>query len=520
MIFKIKSFFLIFLLSLVAVLMNYYYGSLGVLPIDTFAHFDTGYRIINGEIPFIDYWTISGPFIDFLQALYFSIFGVSWKSYLLNSSIINLILTIISFLFFKKIGIDNGCSFFYAICVAILANPSMGSPFPDHYSTFFSLFAIISFIYGLKTKKKIYWFLIPILFFIAFFSKQTPSAYIILAFILNILVYLYFRKDLYFLPSIILGSIVSITSLALFIWLFHVDLNQFLTQYFFYPRTIGAIRLNEWELSFNKAISTLKFLHIIFLPLVFIFLKNLFLKKNYTTENIFFINFSIILFTILLIIHQWLTLNFIFIFFLIPFLCAIIHSNIKEFKIARWVNIFLISFCLLVTIKYHLRFNEERKMLNLENIELSKYIEAEKLSPKLKGLKWVTKEYSNNLNDEIYKLQIFKDTLEKENKRIMFLSNYQFFSAILKKSLNSPNRWFGTTVARPLKNNPYYKDYLFFNSNILKKKKIEIIYIEKKLGNYHLDLFNEIMKDFPANCKQISNIQDLLIKYDISKCHG
>ena len=81
MIFKIKFFSLIFLLSLVAVSTNYYYGSLGVLPIDTFAYFDTGYRILNSEIPFVDYWTISGPFIDFLQAFYFSIFGVRIKGW-------------------------------------------------------------------------------------------------------------------------------------------------------------------------------------------------------------------------------------------------------------------------------------------------------------------------------------------------------------------------------------------------------------------------------------------------------
>ena len=102
----------------------------------------------------------------------------------------------------------------------------------------------------------------------------------------------------------------------------------------------------------------------------------------------------------------------------------------------------------------------------------------------------------------------------------MFISNYQFFSAIIKKSLNSPNRWFGTSVARPSKNNPYYRDYLVFNSNILEKKKIEVIYIDKKLGNYHLDLLNEMLKKFPNNCKNISIIQDLLIKYDISACYN
>ena len=50
---------------------NYYFGSLGVLPQDTFAYFDTGYRVLNGSVPFKDYWTVSGPFLDYLQAVLF-----------------------------------------------------------------------------------------------------------------------------------------------------------------------------------------------------------------------------------------------------------------------------------------------------------------------------------------------------------------------------------------------------------------------------------------------------------------
>ena len=520
MIFKIKFFSLIFLLSLVAVSTNYYYGSLGVLPIDTFAYFDTGYRILNSEIPFVDYWTISGPFIDFLQAFYFSIFGVSWKVYMLNSSILNLLLTLISFLFFKKIGINYVYSFFYAFCVAILANPSMGTPFPDHYSTFFSFFAVISFIYALETKNKFYWFLIPILFFIAFFSKQTPAAYIIFALIFNILIYLYFRKDFHFLPPMIFGSIVCIALLTLFIWWFEIDINQFLNQYFLYPKTIGASRINEWELSFNKAISTLKFLHIILLPLIFIFFKNLLLKKNYVNENIFFINLIIILFSILLVIHQWLTLNFIFIFFLIPILCAIIQSNIRELNITKWLNVFLILFCLLVTIKYHFRFNEERKMLDLENINLSNYLKAEEIHPKLEGLKWITRKHSSNQQMEFNKILTIKKILQNENKKIMFLSNYQFFSSILNKSLHSPNRWYGGSVAHPTELNPFYRDYLLFYNNIIIKNKIEVIYVDLNLGKYHLNLFNEIFKNFPADCVDFNKIEEVLYKFDLTSCYN
>ena len=70
---KIYKIFPVIFLSAIAILINYYYGSLGVLPINTFSYFDTGFRILNGEVPFVDYWTISGPFIDLLQAFYFSI---------------------------------------------------------------------------------------------------------------------------------------------------------------------------------------------------------------------------------------------------------------------------------------------------------------------------------------------------------------------------------------------------------------------------------------------------------------
>ena len=51
-----------------------YTGNRGVFPIDSFSHFDTGYRILNGEHPFKDYWIVSGPFVDYLQGLIFYIF--------------------------------------------------------------------------------------------------------------------------------------------------------------------------------------------------------------------------------------------------------------------------------------------------------------------------------------------------------------------------------------------------------------------------------------------------------------
>ena len=61
----------IFLLLLFSILINQHYGNLGVFPIDTFLHFDSGYRILKGDHPFKDYWTVTAPAVDYIQAFFF-----------------------------------------------------------------------------------------------------------------------------------------------------------------------------------------------------------------------------------------------------------------------------------------------------------------------------------------------------------------------------------------------------------------------------------------------------------------
>ena len=53
-----KKNILIFILFLLSLLINQYYGNKGVFPVDSFSHFDTGFRILLGEYPFKNYWTV------------------------------------------------------------------------------------------------------------------------------------------------------------------------------------------------------------------------------------------------------------------------------------------------------------------------------------------------------------------------------------------------------------------------------------------------------------------------------
>ena len=108
MILKIQSHknkFFIFILFFFSIAINQYYGNKGVFPMDSFHFFDSGFKVLNGEVPFIDYWLVKGPLLDYIQAIFFYFFGVSWQSYVLHASFINAILTISTFIVLKNYGL-------------------------------------------------------------------------------------------------------------------------------------------------------------------------------------------------------------------------------------------------------------------------------------------------------------------------------------------------------------------------------------------------------------------------------
>ena len=94
------SFFYIFFLILISFSVNQYYAFIGVLPVDSFSTFNAGYDILNGNLPFKDFWTIKGPVLDLIQAIFFKIFGISWFSYAAHASTFNSIFALATFFTF------------------------------------------------------------------------------------------------------------------------------------------------------------------------------------------------------------------------------------------------------------------------------------------------------------------------------------------------------------------------------------------------------------------------------------
>ncbi len=509
---------LILIIFIFSVFINHFSGYRGVFPMDSFSHYDISYRILLGDHPFKDYWAVSGPFIDYFQSIFFYLFGTSWNSYILHASVLNGVISITTFLLFKKIGLKTFYSFIYSICFSILAYPSSGTPFVDHHSIFLSMLAIYFFIFTLQKESYFIWILLPIILALAFLSKQVPAFYFLLI-IIFVSIYhfsLSSNKNVFIISLCFLGS--SVTTLIIFfsfLNLFSINISNFIDQYILYPQSIGMERYSNLEYDFKNTFSNFKFIHVVFLIYSFFLLKNFLIKKNFHKHVEFKIYLIIFFSFVVLIHHTLLTKNQIMIFFLIPLFSGLAHLYVdKELKLRKILSTFLIFLCLGATIKYHMRFNVDRKFHELQGVDISNNINAGILSKNFTNLKWVTPRASNaeQLTDEINYLKNMKILLKKDNSSKIIYTHYSFFSVILNNNVHSPSRWFPKDGSGfPIKDSKFFKKYEQLLIYIISKKDIKNVYILKDVSE---KMFTDYINN---NCyKKISDSKDYK-KFKINK---
>jgi len=467
---------LVFFLAILAFFINYYYGFIGIMPMDNTVLFNGGYRVLNGYSPFNDYWLVTGPLLDYLNAFFFKLFGISWSTFIIHSSTFNLILAVASYYFFKKMSLSDSFSFIYSLLISILFYPVVGTPFVDHHSTFFMILAFYGIILAIKTHNNNYFIYLPIVLCFSFLSKQTPAAYGIITitiFILAISTF-YKKKRAEILVKSTIGSLIALAFLIFFFSITKIDINEFFQQYIFYASSIGKLRINSYDFDILNEINKYKFISVflIFLVLVLINFK---IKKKLNLDD-FIIVLICVSFSIILVLHQIISLNQNFIFFLIPFLCGIFHSYYKKVFNLNYLLITAILICLFASGKYHIRFNEERKFNELENIDISKSIDAKIIDEKLNGLRWITHLKPNDPKKEINNLIEAMSVIKSEKNNKMLITEYQVISPILGIYDNSPNQWHHPSVSFPIRGNKYFKKYQEYFISRIKEKNIDTIF--------------------------------------------
>lgn len=498
---------------------NFQSANIGVLPIDTFAFFDTGYLVSKGAHPIKDFWATTGILVDYLQALYFYIFGVNWFAYVLHASSMNFLLSIFFFTIFYKNNLSIKLSLFYSLAISILFYPIVGTPFAYQHALLFSTMSFAMIYLILKKNNKFLWISLPLCMLTSFLCMQTPSAYVNVLIIIFLIYYFLKNKNYGNLKYFFLGSLISIFILIFYFYYSKVPIDNFLYQYILFPLSIGLDRLASSEgafvtlkskFSLKSVIFDFKLIYLVLLIFTFSVFSNLKSKKTKAEDKTILIFIVVTSFTLIIIFNQLVTANQIYIFSLIPILAAltnieIIEGNKKNITITKIFLIIIVSFS---SYKYLDRFIIDRKFIDLENTNLIKSFDAKKISPKFKDLNWITLHFHNDPEKELKNLNIVIDKISEDERKKMVISHYQFFSAILDQNLNNLNRWYtNDNNSYPLQNHKFSKVYEEFINKKIKDNKIEVIYIIDSTGKGRLKISN-----FNKYLNEICFLDEIIVK--------
>ncbi len=512
---KNKNIFYSLFLILISISVNQYYGYIGILPIDSFLIFNSGYDFLNGQYPFKDYWTIKEPFIDFLQAVFFKLFGVSWFTYVLHASVFNCLITVSTFFILTNFSLKPELSFFYSTCVAILTYPSAGTPFSDHHTLILCLISLYIFFLAIKSGNKFLWIFIPIILGLSFLSKQAPTVYI--TFIITVISLIYFialkKKECFYFA--LLGFFIFIFSFLLILYSAEINFEDFLIQYILFPQSLGATRL-DWifPLEFQRIVLRFKIHYFSIGLIIYILIKDFIFKKykiNFSEKLIFT---SLILTCFFFIIHQLMTINAIFIFCLIPIFFGFSHIISSNYLKNKLINYFIIFFTLASSVYYFYNYIHTRTFMDLKDIEMKNSVDGSKIDKRLSGIKWITVFYPNDPNKEIKNLKFAINHLNKDTEKKMLITDYQFISVFQNQYDFSVTRFWYDFHGYPSIDNKYFSYWKKFVFKKLKENEINLIYVLKPLHGEEKPLENLF-----NNCLRKDMISDTLYRIDIKNCN-
>ena len=527
---KINQIICFIIVFIFAILINNYYGKIGIHPTDSFSHLDSSYSILVGEHPIKNVWVMSGILIDYIQAFFFKLFGNNFNALIYHASFFNALISLSLFFVLFKNNLSLALSTIISCCVAILCYPVAGTPFPYQHSFILSLVSLLIFFQCVNSDKKIYWFLLPIFMFLSFLSMQLPSGLINLILIIACIGYMVVFRDKRSFFFFILGCLTCFLALTSYFFIIKIPIQDFVLQYILFPLSVGDGRvLGDSEAFYGAKLSNrftlrgvvghFKFIHLIWIIMCFFIIKNFKNIEKTKKIKLVLINATLILSSISFVFHQLITANQTFIFSLIPFMGGLLYLLMeKEYKTSSYTRIAILLIVLFSTYKYHFEYNEKRKFMDLQSANFDISVDAKLLHSKFKGLRWITPHYISNPHEEIKLIKEALDIITKDKDNIMVITHYQFFSFLTEKKIHIPNRWYylGNNTFPSNNSNPYFKDYTKFFMRKILENKIDRIYILQSVKNeMTIDNFKSHLINVCFESKQISSVFSL---HDLKKC--
>ena len=541
--------------AVVAYQINNYFGFIGLNPTDSFLIFGSGDRVLKGDLPFKDYWIVSGgPLIDIMQSFVFKILGVSWSSFVIHASILNSIFSISIFFYARLTKLSKKTSLFFAILSSFIMYPAAGTPQTDHHSIIIGSISLIFFIIFLKKKNFTPLFFFPIIFLGCFFIKQVPTAYYIILICLISLFYYLFEKQKKIIINLLLGSIIAFAVFFLILKINNILVLDVYKQYVALIIQGFNVRADSYAktLVFDNILK-IKYIILLLIPFVVIVAQNL-KKIELRKKESFYLD--IYLFTGLIVssaLHESYTNNQSVTFGLLPIYSIIILSLIKENKskilfyifsalsiigLLRLINaneiylILLIIFPLIYFFgsKYNISLKKTTSLvvvytllialLYFEIIVRNRYwhdivnpnwdnaVDAVQIDLKLKGLVWLTGE--TNTQKEILNIKNNLSYLKSLDENYIIITNYQIYNVILDIQNFSPVRYWWNKLSYPSKGNKYRNEFDVFFQNKINKNNVKKIIVLSDINQENVDINEfEWLKDCTLRFQENGKIKIL-----------
>src|SRR5262245_18592957 len=105
---------------------NQYYGSYGYMPLDLAVTYNGAWGVLNGQIPYRDFWLPFDTRPIMIQAPIFWVLGMSWTTYVLQVSLLNGLFAACITRAGVRFGMTLPFAGFFGVVAGVIAYPPVG----------------------------------------------------------------------------------------------------------------------------------------------------------------------------------------------------------------------------------------------------------------------------------------------------------------------------------------------------------------------------------------------------------
>ncbi|MBL8704640.1 MAG: hypothetical protein JNM30_07355, partial [Rhodospirillales bacterium] len=112
-------------------------GFKGFMPLDQSIVWDGAWRVLQGQVPFVDFALPAGLTPIAIQAAIFKLAGVAWTSYVAHAALANAVFALAVYTTLVRLMGRIGPPFVYGLASGLALYPPMGTPYADLHAVLF-----------------------------------------------------------------------------------------------------------------------------------------------------------------------------------------------------------------------------------------------------------------------------------------------------------------------------------------------------------------------------------------------